>query len=151
MSRDAPPPLPGGYKAGEKVFYTGPSQTLQPGYDVVHGQQGEVTGPATGEATKGKGVTVLYPGNKGDVACLITLVRRLRVAFAATPRLRPTHATLPKPPARPHPTLPQRCLCPGAPTPNCKRSRRTAHRPEKHFWAVGRARCSWVHGGSSTT
>ena len=117
VSHGAPPPLPGGYKAGEKVFYTGPSQTLQPGYDVVHGQQGEVTGPATGEATKGKGVTVLYPGNKGDVACLITLVRRLRVAFAATSRLRPTHATLPKPPARPHPRPYRNLLVPWRSSP----------------------------------
>ena len=91
MSRDAPPPLPGGYKVGEKVFYTGASQTLSSGDKLVHGQHREVMGPATGEATKGKGVSVLFPGNKGNVGCLLTEVRRLRAASAATP-----------PPAAPH-------------------------------------------------
>ena len=114
VSRDAPLPLPGGYKVGEKVFYTGPTETISNGGKLVHGQQGEVTGPATNEATKGKGVTVLYPGNKGDVACLITLVRRLRIAFAATRRLRPTHATLPTRPLRYVPRRPLP-LCRGAP------------------------------------
>ena len=28
MSRDAPPPLPGGYTVGEKVFYTGMNHTF---------------------------------------------------------------------------------------------------------------------------
>ena len=85
MSRDAPPPLPGGYKMGEKVFFTGPSQTLSNGDKLVHGGQGEVMGPATGVNSKGKGVDVLYPGNKGGVNCLLTQVRRLRAASAATP------------------------------------------------------------------
>ena len=43
MSRDAPPPLPGGYTVGEKVFYTDSSDTFDDGNKVVHGQQGEVT------------------------------------------------------------------------------------------------------------
>jgi len=85
VSRDAPPPLPGGYKVGEKVFYTGASLTLPSGDKVVHGQQGEVTGPATAETHKGKGVDVRFPGNMGDVGCYLTHVRRLRAASAATP------------------------------------------------------------------
>ena len=85
MSRDAPPPLPGGYKVGEKVFFTGASETSDDGEKVVHGQQGEVVGPATGEHTKGKGVNVLFPGNKGNINCLLTRVRRLRAASAAAP------------------------------------------------------------------
>ncbi len=79
-----PPPLPGGYKPGEKVFFTGSSQTFADGDKVVHGQQGEVTGPATLEHHKGPGVAVRFPGNKGNICCLLTEVRRLRAASAAT-------------------------------------------------------------------
>ena len=78
MSRDPPPPLPGGYKVGEKVFFTGTSQTFPNGDKVVHGQQGEVVGPATLETHKGKGVAVLFHGNKGRVNCYLDTVRRLR-------------------------------------------------------------------------
>ena len=86
MSRDAPPPLPGGYTVGDKVFYTGASETLPSGNNkLVHGQQGEVMGPAALENTKGKGVAVLFPGNKSKVACYLTEVRRLRAAPAASP------------------------------------------------------------------
>ena len=63
MSRDAPPPLPGGYKVGEKVFFTGSSQTFADGDKVVHGHQGEVVGPAILENHKGKGVAVRFPCN----------------------------------------------------------------------------------------
>ena len=86
---DAPPPLPGGYTVGEKVFYTGASQTLSDGNKLVHSQQGEVTGPATLETYKGKGVNVLFPGNKGSVLCLLTSVRRRPAVSAATLRLTP--------------------------------------------------------------
>ena len=77
--------LPGGYKVGEKVFFTGASHTFSNGDKLVHGQQGEVTGPATLETHKGKGVCVLFPGNSGNVECYLTSVRRLRAASAATP------------------------------------------------------------------
>ena len=80
---DLPPALPGNYTVGEKVLYTAASQTLSNGDKLVHGQQGEVTGPATLESHKGKGVKVLFPGNKGNVECLLTNVRRLRAASAA--------------------------------------------------------------------
>ena len=72
-----------GYKLGEKVFFTGASQTISDGYELVHGQQGEVTGPATNESVKGKGVDVLFPGNKGNISCPLTSVRRPRAAPAA--------------------------------------------------------------------
>ena len=85
VSRDVPPPLPGGYKLGDKVFYTGSSQTLPGGDKLVHGQQGEVVGPATLERYKGKGVRVLFPGNKGNIQCFLTYVRRPRAAPAAHP------------------------------------------------------------------
>ena len=91
VSREAPP-LPGGYRVGEKVFWTGANQTLSNGEKLVHGQQGEVVGPGTGEDGD-KRVSVLFPGNKGNINCLLTTVRRLRAASAATPRLRPTAHT----------------------------------------------------------
>ena len=95
---DAPQPLPGGYKVGEKVFFTGRSETFADGDKVVRGQQGEVTGPATLEEAKGKGVNVRFPGNNKDgVDCLLTTVRRLRAAFSATPRLRPCTRRCPRP------------------------------------------------------
>ena len=114
--RDAQP-LPGGYKVGDKVFYTWSNHTFADGDKVVHGQQGEVTGPFTDEDGDTR-VKVLFPGNKGVVGCSPTEVRRLRAASAATPpRLRPTHATLPTPRASPPQPLPRR------PSPHCMRSR----------------------------
>ena len=89
MGRDAPPPLPGGYKLGEKVFFTWTSQTISNGDKLVHGQQGEVTGPTTLEATKGKAVAVLFLHNKGSVSCLLAMVRHLRATSTATLPARP--------------------------------------------------------------
>ena len=97
VSRGAPPPLPGGYTVGEKVFFTGSSQTFADGDKVVHGQQGEVTGPATLEGYKGKGVCVLFPGNKGNVHCYLTTVRR--------PSLCPRRPANPAAPHRAHEAL----------------------------------------------
>ena len=92
---DPPPALPGGYKVGEKVFFTRrSSQTATTGHKVVHGQQGEVTGPVATGRVKGKGVAVRFPGNKGYVNCYLNTVRHLRAAPAAISRLRPTHAKL---------------------------------------------------------
>ena len=85
MSRNPPPPLPGGYTVGEKVFCTVASQTFPSGDKVVHGQQGVVMGPATVETRKGKGVKVLFTGIKGNVECYLGEVRRPRAAPAATP------------------------------------------------------------------
>ena len=86
MSRDAPPPLPGGYKAGEKVFFTDSSQTFDDGEKVVHGQQGEVMGPASGEDGE-EGLLVLFPGNTDSIGLSLTDVRRLRAASTAAARL----------------------------------------------------------------
>ena len=77
--------LPGGYAVGDKVFFTGASYTFSDGDKVVHGQQGEVVGPATNESVKGKAVAVRFPGNKGDVDCYLDTVRRPRAAPAAHP------------------------------------------------------------------
>ena len=127
VSRDAPPPLPGGYTVGEKVFYAGGSRTFENGtgngVKLVHGEQGEVIGPATGKSTKG--LKVLFPGNKDGVNCYLTAVRRLPAASAATLCLRPPaasaatlcpcpkHTTLPTPRAAALPRL----ACAPAPQP----------------------------------
>ena len=92
------------------MFFTGDSQTLGSGDKLVLGQQGEVVGPAklenykgidvglpsrrwsvTTKGNGGKGVSVLFPGNKRNVSCWAAEVHR-RAATAAKPRLRPTHA-----------------------------------------------------------
>ena len=83
VSPKPPPPLPDGYTVGEKVFFTGAScwryrdvaclssQTHTDGRRYNHGMQGEVVGPALA----GKGVTVLFPGDKLPISCEITEVR----------------------------------------------------------------------------
>ena len=93
VSRNPPPPLPGGYRVGEKVFCTVASQNFLSGDKVVHGPQGVVMGPATGERCQGTCVAVRFPGNKRNVDCYITSVRRLR--------RRSAHATLPASARRP--------------------------------------------------
>ena len=79
--RDPPPPLPGGYKVGEKVFFMGPSFTFPSGDRLVHGQQGEVTGPASGE----RYMVVHFPGNTSNFSVLLTGARRPRAASACVP------------------------------------------------------------------
>ena len=110
------------------MFWTGASQTFPSGDKLVHGQQGEVTGPATAETHKGKGVKVLFPGNKGNVSCHLTSVRRLRAASAATP-----------PPAAPHTRrwprpvrVPATQPLPRRRSPHCMRSRSYRSPPAAH-------------------
>ena len=113
VSRDAPPPLPGGYKVGDKVFYTAANHNFADGDKLRHGQQGEVTGPPTLANVKGKGVKVLFTGNKGNVDCDLSHVCRRHAASAAIPPGYAPHATL-HACARPaRAVLPQ-------PDPNCK-------------------------------
>ena len=65
LSREPPPPLPDGHVLGEKLYFTGPSQTFSNGDRLDHGAEGEVTGPVPdGSPAEGKGMTVLFPGNK---------------------------------------------------------------------------------------
>ena len=77
--------LPGGYKVGDKVFYTGSSKTWDDGDKLVHGQQGEVTGPGTARKDGKECVAVLFHGNKDLINCSLTSARRLRAAHAANP------------------------------------------------------------------
>ena len=89
VSREPPPPLPGGYVLGEQVYFTGSTQTFASGNRLEHGKQGEVVGPATSETVKGKGVAVLFPGIKGAICCYLSSVRRW-----------PTQRKLPSPAVR---------------------------------------------------
>ena len=101
VSREPPPPLPGGYAVGEQVYYTGKSKTFESGYQLEHGKQGEVVGPATSEDAKGKGVKVRFAGNTDAISCYLTEVRR---HAATTPP--------PPPPAYcPHTTCTCTCTC----------------------------------------
>ena len=93
VSRQPPPPLPGGYALGEQVYYTGTSETFENGDQVEHGKQGEVVGPAIAESHKGKGVAVLFPGNKRTVQCVLNRVRRGR-RHAATRSCQPPQQPL---------------------------------------------------------
>ena len=78
------------------MVYIGTNYTFESGDKQVYGHQGEVTGPGTGD-NRYTQVRVMFPGNKFNTPCTLAEVRRrLRAAApAATPRLRPTHATLP--------------------------------------------------------
>ena len=105
---EPPPELPGGYKVGEKVFFTEANHIFLSGDKIVHGQQGEVTGPVTLEGYEG--VNVRFPGNKGLVACLLTQVRRLRAAPAA-----PHPACDPHSRRCPRPVRSRDSICRGAP------------------------------------
>ena len=80
VGREPPPPLPGGYTVGEQVYFTGAGETLKSGDRVEHGKQGEVVGPAKAESVKGKGVAVLFPGNKGAIVCFLDQVHRFRMS-----------------------------------------------------------------------
>ena len=136
------------HQEGGKVFFTGRSETFADGDKVVRGQQGEVTGPATLEEAKGKGVNVRFPGNNKDgVDCLLTTVRRLRAASAATPRLRPCTRRCPRP------MRSRDSLCRVAPALTaCATARAAAHCPlagvmvaEGVVWGV----TAWQLGGSA--
>ena len=108
--------LPGGYKVGEKVFFTGTSQTFPSGDKVVHGQRGEVTKEPYIDSDGDQVVEVKFPGNKNTNICRLTEVRRLHAASPFPPRPPPTPPHLP---AHAPPPLHR----PGAPTPRGKRRR----------------------------
>ena len=52
----SPPPLPGGHELGDQLYYAGSNQTFESGDKLVHGQQGEVVGPATEGTHQGNGL-----------------------------------------------------------------------------------------------
>ena len=143
MSREPPPPLPGGWEVKDLPYFTGKSQTFDDGDKLVHGQQGEMTGPAILESHKGKGVKVLFPGNKGGIDCLLTEVRRLH-ADSASPttrhRCRPTSQR----------TSLSHCIAPAPPPPAASASAApVAARPEQGQW-LRRAWRGGAGGGAAS-
>ena len=86
VSREPPPPLPGGYTVGEQVYYTGASHTFECGDRLERGKQGEVVEVTLRKGSEGKGLHVLFPGNKGAINCyLISVCRRHRAATHSSP------------------------------------------------------------------
>ena len=83
LSRTPPPPLPGGYAVGERVFYTGSTKTVSTGDKYTECQAGEVTGPATNATYVGKGVAVLFPGNKASINCRLAKLSRTEPSWAS--------------------------------------------------------------------
>ena len=75
LSANRPKPLPGGYSVGEMLYFTGGSQTANNGDRWVPGKQGKVMGPATGKL-EGKGLSVYFDGNKGNLICYLTALSR---------------------------------------------------------------------------
>ena len=73
LSRSPPPPLPGGYKLGEKLYFIGGSETFHDGDRLVHGEQGEVMGPST--KTKGN-LLIKFPNNTGNIGCMLENLSR---------------------------------------------------------------------------
>ena len=78
LSPDPPPPLPGGYSVGELVYYTGGTEKKKNGDRVLYGARAEVTGPAgdDGAAYAGKGLALLFEGNKHSYDSLLTTLSR---------------------------------------------------------------------------
>ena len=76
LGRAPPPPLPGGYALGETVVYVAEDFTFASGNRLAHGAAGEVMGPTAVGHVAGKGLSVLFPGNRATVACELADLRR---------------------------------------------------------------------------
>ena len=63
--------LPGGFELAERLYCIGCNFTFTDGYKWMHGQQGEVMGPATGEE-RSTSLSVLFPGNNDTLEIRIT-------------------------------------------------------------------------------
>ena len=75
LLRSPPPPLPGGYHLSEMLFYQAESQTFLDGDRLVHGKQGEVIGPGSGdEATTH--LAMMFEGNEKSVEIVLTELSR---------------------------------------------------------------------------
>ena len=90
VSHESPAPLPGGYAVGEQVYLTAAGEAFENGDRLVHGEQGEVVGPAH-ESLRGKGVEVRFPDNKSTFNCYLYQVRR-KSRHAATRSSPPPHS-----------------------------------------------------------
>jgi len=76
LSPDRPPPLPGGYSVGEQVYYTGGAEKKKNGDRLVYGARAVVAGPAGGDDYAGKGLALLFNGNKKSYDSLLTTLTR---------------------------------------------------------------------------
>jgi len=77
LSRTPPPKeWPGDYKLNDMVYFMGANKTYPSGNKVEYGHSGKVKGPATAKDFVGKGVLVMFPGNKGNVNCYLTQLSR---------------------------------------------------------------------------
>lgn len=55
-----PPPLPGGFEAGEQLFYVGAHINLESGERLKHGEHGYVVGPATDPRSRDEAVMMRF-------------------------------------------------------------------------------------------
>ena len=77
VSRSPPPPLPGGYKIGDELYYIGANEAN--GTRLVHGQLGEVLGPRTGGEEPM--LSMMFPGKEdkyGGIGCPLYALSRSR-------------------------------------------------------------------------
>ena len=87
LSRSPPPPLPGGFSVGDRVYYTGDCGTVDGGNRLVHGTQGELTG-LTNKACPDK-LCVTFPGCAKQVICQLTNLSRTPPAGHSPPEYPP--------------------------------------------------------------
>ncbi|EOD23002.1 hypothetical protein EMIHUDRAFT_195508 [Emiliania huxleyi CCMP1516] len=75
LTRDPPPPLPGGFAPDDLVYYNGSSYSFDNGDVLIFGERGTVVGPPT-LASHAEGLTVLFDGNKRDYQLLLNQLSR---------------------------------------------------------------------------
>jgi len=75
LSREKPPPLPGGHRLGDRLYYTGVNKSFKSGNKLMYGQQGAVVGPAT-DKHQGNGLKLQFPGNRSSQSVNIASLSR---------------------------------------------------------------------------
>ncbi|EOD23003.1 hypothetical protein EMIHUDRAFT_195509 [Emiliania huxleyi CCMP1516] len=75
LTRDPPPPLPGGFAPDDLVYYNGSSYSFDNGDVLIFGERGTVVGPPT-LASHAEGLTVLFDGNKRDYQLFLNQLSR---------------------------------------------------------------------------
>ena len=74
-AREKIPILPIIFETGDKLYFTGTSNTFPSGNKVTHGAQCEVMGPADGQ-WKDKGVLVMFEGNSAGLNVYISMLSK---------------------------------------------------------------------------
>jgi hypothetical protein len=85
LSRSPPPPLPGGFSIGQKVYYTGDSKTLASGNWLVFGEPCEIMGPTDSTEPQPDQLNVQFPGRDKHVNCKLSSLSRLQPADHSPP------------------------------------------------------------------